>query len=129
MNLRRLEDRPAGVRLMAETWDGLLKLIRSSSPLGEGLRAAIYYVVVLLLAYLVILVNATAGAVLTLILVLVSIFDLLRISEASLRFLMRRLPSALVTTAIAYLLGQSLDYVFGVLFLVFLFIRLVERYL
>jgi len=103
-------------------------LIRGSSPLGEGLRAAIYYVVVLLLAYVVVLVNATAGALLTLLLIGVSVRDFIRASEANLRYLVRRLPSAVVTTLLGYVLSQWLDYAFGVLFFVFLFIRIAERY-
>ena len=100
-----------------------------SSPPGEALRALIIYVVVLVIAYVVVLVNATAGALLTLGLLLGSVGDMLTTSEASLRFLWRRLPSALATTLVAYLLGQSLDYLFGLLFFVFLSYRIAERYL
>jgi len=110
-------------------WDRLLKLIMGSSPLGQALRAVIIYVAVLIVAYLVGLVNATAGIWLTLILLLASVGDMLKNSEASLRFLWKRLPSALATMLVALVLGQTLDYVFGLLFVVFLILRMVERYL
>ena len=89
----------------------------------------IVYVAVLIGAWLVGLLNATAGTWLTIVLILASVGDMIRESEASLRFLWRRLPSSLATMLVALVLGQSLDYVFGVLFLVFLFVRIVERYL
>ncbi len=104
-------------------------MIMGSSPLGQALRAVVIYVAVLLIAYAVVLVNATAGAWLTVILLLASVGDMIKNSEASLRFLWRRLPSALATMLVALVLGQSLDYLFGVLFFVFLFVRIVERYL
>ncbi len=114
--------------MAAETWNEFWKLVMGSSTLGEVLRALIFYVAVLLFAYLVVLVNVTAGALLTLLLLLFSIGDFIKTSEASFWNLWKRVPSTTATTGIARLLGQDLDYAFGIIFFVFLFIAAVEYF-
>jgi hypothetical protein len=99
-----------------------------TSPVGEVLRAMIFYVVVLLVAYVVSLANTTAGALLTLLLLLVSVGDFIKTSEASFWNLWKRVPSTIATTILARLLGQDLDYAFGIIFFVFLFIAGVEYF-
>src|SRR5207245_8672398 len=96
--------------------------------LGEVLRAMIFYVAVLLFAYVVALINATAGALLTLLLLLFSIGDFIKTSEESFWNLWKRVPSTIATTGVARLLGQDLDYAFGIIFFVFLFIAGVEYF-
>jgi len=55
-----------------------------------------------------------------LVLVLVSVGDLLKTSGESFWNLLKRLPSTLAITALAYALGQSLDYAFGIVYILFL---------
>ena len=118
-----------GAELTArETWDEFWKLVMGTSPVGEVLRAVIFYLVVLVGAYFVGLVNATAGAILTLVLVLVSVGDLLKTSEESFWNLSKRLPSTLAITALAYALGQSLDYAFGIVYILFLVVAGFEHF-
>lgn len=105
-----------------EAWDEFWKLVMGTSPIGEVLRAIIFYLVILVAAYAVGLANATAGAFLTLILVLISVGDLLKTSEASFRNLLKRLPSTIAITLLAYALGQYLDYAFGIVYVLFLIV-------
>ena len=111
-----------------ETWNEFWKLVMGSSTLGEVLRAMIFYVAVLLFAYLVVLVNATAGAILTLLLLLLSVGDLIKTSEAGWRYLWKRAPSTIATTIVARLLGQELDYAFGIVFVTFLFLAAFDHF-
>jgi hypothetical protein len=111
-----------------ETWDELWKLIMGSSPIGEVLRAVIFYVLVLLVADIVALINTTYGALLTLLLIVFSVGDFIKTSEASFWNLWKRVPSTIATTIVARLLGQDLDYAFGIIFFVFLFIAAVEHF-
>ncbi len=109
-----------------ETWDELWKLIMGSTPTGEVLRAVIFYVLVLLVADIVALINTTYAALLTLLLIMFSVGDLIKTSETSFGNLWKRVPFTIATTILARLLGQELDYAFGIIFFVFLFIAGVE---
>ena len=108
--------------------DGLWKLIMGSSPVGEALRAMIFYVAVLFATYLVGLANAAAGALLTVGLLLLSYDDFTKTSEASFWNLWKRVPSTIGATLIAVLLGQTLDYLFDGLFFLFLFLAGVDYF-
>ena len=110
------------------TWDEFWKLVMGTSPLGEVLRAVIFYVVVLLVADIVALIYTTYGALLTLLLILFSVGDFIKTSEASFWNLWKRVPSTVATTILAYVLGQGLDYAFGIIFFVFLFVAGVEYF-
>ena len=110
-------------------WTKIWDLVKGKSLVGQAIRAVIYYVVVLLVVDLLEFVNHDVWALVTVSLLLLSVGDMYKNSEASLRFLVKRLPSSLATMLVAYALGQTLDYLFGVLFFVFLFLRLAERYL
>lgn len=88
----------------------------------------IFYVLVLVIADIVALINTTYGALLTLLLILFSIGDFIKTSEASFWNLWRRVPSTIATTIVARLLGQDLDYAFGIIFFVFLFIAAIEYF-
>ena len=99
-----------------------------TSPLGEVLRAVIFYVLVLLVADIVALINTTYGALLTLLIIVFSVGDFIKTSEASFRNLWKRVPSTIATTIVARLLGQDLDYAFGIIFFVFLFLAGVEYF-
>lgn len=105
-----------------ETLDEFWKLILGTSPLGQVPRAVIFYLLVLGAAYAVGFINAAAGAIVTLVLLLLSVDDLIKTSEASFWNLLKRLPSTAVITALAYALGQTLDYAFGVVYVVFLIV-------
>jgi hypothetical protein len=109
-------------------WNKIWNLVKGKSLVGQAIRAVIYYVVVLLVVDLLEFVNHDVWALVTVSLLLLSVGDMYKNSEASMRFLVKRLPSALATTLVAYALSQWLDYLFGVLFFVFLFYRIVERY-
>jgi hypothetical protein len=80
----QVEARQERIQLTAaDTCKEFWRLVMGSSPLGEVLRAMTFYLIVLLGAYFVGLVHTTAGAILTLVLVLVSVSDLLKTSEES----------------------------------------------
>ena len=99
-----------------------------SSPLGEVLRAVIFYVLVLLVADIVALINTTYGALVTLLLILFSVGDFIKTSEASFWNLWKRVPSTIGATLMAVLLGQTLDYLFDGLFFLFLFLAGVDYF-
>lgn len=109
-------------------WVKIWNLVKGRSPVGQAIRAAIYYVVGLGILYLITLANYAVGALLTVILLLASVKDMYENSEAGLRTLVKRAPSSVATLIVAYALHQTLDYLFAVLFLVFLFWKLAERY-
>jgi hypothetical protein len=109
-------------------WTKIWNLVKGKSLAGQAIRAVIYYVVVLLAVDLLEFVNHEVWALVTVGLLLLSVEDMYKNAEASLRFLVKRLPSSLATTLVAYALSQWLDYLFGVLFFVFLFYRIIERY-
>jgi hypothetical protein len=109
-------------------WTKIWNFLKGESLVGQATRAVIYYVVILLVVDLLEFVNHEVWALVTVFLLLLSVGDMYKNSEASLRFLAKRLPSALATTLVAYALSQWLDYLFGVLFFVFLFYQIVERY-
>ena len=102
--------------------------VKGSSLFGEALRAVIVYVILLVAVYLVGLANAQAGTWLTLILILLNVGYLLKISDATKRFVIKQFPSVLATAVIAYVLNQPLDYAFSVIFLILLAVRLYELY-
>ena len=103
-----------------EILDEFWKLVLGTSPIGQVPRAVIFYLLALVVAYGVGLANTAAGALLTLVLVLLSVDDLIKTSEASFCNLLRRAPSTIVITILAYYLGQYLDYAFGIVYVVFL---------
>ena len=109
-------------------WTKIWDLVKGKSLVGQAIRAVIYYVVILLVVDLLEFVSHEVWALVTVFLLLLSVGDMYKNSEASLRFLAKRLPASLATTLVAYALSQWLDYLFGVLFLVFLFWKLAERY-
>lgn len=108
--------------------DELRRLIMGSSPIGEVLRSVIFYVLVLVVADVVAVINTTYGALLTLLLILFSVGDFLKTSEERFWNLWKRVPSTIATTALAYVLGQGLDYAFGIIFFAFLFLAGVEYF-
>jgi len=117
-----------GIGLTAgEIWDELWKLIMGSSPIGEVFRAMIFYMAILFGAYIVGILNATAGTLLTLLLLLLSIGDFITTSEESFWNLWKRVPSTIGTVLMALLLRQPLDYLFGALFFIFLFLAAVQH--
>ena len=113
---------------VAEAWNEFWKLVMGTSAIGEVLRAVIFYVLVLLMADVVALISTTYGALLTLLLVLFSVFDFIKTSEESFWNLWKRVPSTIATTVLASLLGQDLDYAFGVIFFVFLLVATFEYF-
>ena len=111
-----------------ETLDAFWKLITGSSPVGKALRALIYYMVGLVLVWIVGLVNYTAWAVLTVVLLVSAFSDFAKNSEASYRYLKKRLPAALGTLVVAVFLSQPLDYLFSGLFVFFFALKLAQRH-
>jgi hypothetical protein len=99
-----------------------------SSPVGEALRAAIFYVAVLFGVYILGLVSYAAGALVTVLLLYLSYEDFLKTSEESFWNLAKRVPSTIGATLMAVAFHQTLDYLFGGLFFFFLFLAGVDHF-